>query len=369
MPNEPNSNWGRCRSDGGRSLTALPEDNVKATKTMIKHVGVVMAGALSATAWACGATAPTQELVDARRAYERAQVSPATEYTPDDLLNARQALDRAEAVHKDDPGSNEEAHLAYLAARRAQIATARGQIAQAKASEAKAKARYQANLERTAAKSQGELAKTRTELDSARQAQSTAEAARQSAEQRAAAALQSLSQVATVKEEQRGMVITLSGSVLFPSGGDTLSPIAQQSLDQVAEALKEQSPEGPIVIEGHTDSRGSTETNEQLSQKRAQAVATYLSTRGIEASRIQVVGRGENQPVASNDTTDGRASNRRVEIVIGGRGSSQGTTFGAAPKPSAGGAAAKTLPQQPMQQPRPQGTQPPSPASDSPLNY
>jgi outer membrane protein OmpA-like peptidoglycan-associated protein len=345
------------------ALQPYPEDNVKATKTMIKHVGsVVMAGGLSAMAWACGSSAPTQELVDARRAYERAQVSPATEYTPDDLLNARQALDRAEAVHEDDPGSEKEAHLAYLAARRAQIATARGQIAQAKQSEAKAKAKYQAQLERTAASSQGELAKTRSELNSARQAQSTAEAARQSAEQRAAAALQSLSQVATIKEEQRGMVITLSGSVLFPSGGDTLSPSAQQSLDQVAEALKEQSPEGPIVIEGHTDSRGSAETNEQLSQKRAQAVASYLATRGIDGSRIQVVGRGENQPVASNDTTDGRASNRRVEIVLGGRGSAQGTTIGTMPKPSGGGAAAKTLPQQSPQQP-------PAPSPQSPLNY
>jgi hypothetical protein len=113
-----------------------------------------MAGALSATAWACGSSAPTQELVDARRAYERAQVSPATEYTPDELLTARQALDRAEAAHEDDPGSNTEAHLAYLAARKAQLAAARGEMAQAKASEAKAKATYQAQLEKTATSSQ-----------------------------------------------------------------------------------------------------------------------------------------------------------------------------------------------------------------------
>jgi outer membrane protein OmpA-like peptidoglycan-associated protein len=329
-----------------------------------------MAGALCAAALACGSSAPTQELVDARRAYERAQVSPATEYTPNDLLTARQALDKAEAAHNDDPGSNTEAHLAYLAARRAQMAAARGEIAKAKANETKAKATYQARLEKTAASSQGELAKTRGELDNAREAQSSAEAARQEAEQRAAAALQSLSQVATIKEEQRGTVITLSGAVLFPSGGDTLSPIAQQSLDQVAQALQEQSPEGPIIIEGHTDSRGSDTTNEALSQKRAQAVANYLSTRGLDASRIQVVGRGEAQPVASNDTTDGRASNRRVEIVVGGRGSGQGTTVGAMPKPTAGGAAAKTLPQQPQQtQQQPARQQPPAPSGGSPQNY
>ena len=332
-----------------------------------------MAGALSATAWACGSSAPTQELVDARRAYERAQVSPATEYTPDDLLTARQALDRAEAAHEDDPGSNAEAHLAYLAARRAQLAAARGEMAEAKASEAKAKATYQAQLEKTATSSQSQLAKTQGELDKAREAQSSAEAARQTAEQRAAAALQSLSQVAMVKEEQRGMVITLSGSVLFPSGGTTLSPIAQQSLDQVAEALKQQSDDTPLVIEGHTDSRGSDATNDRLSQERAQAVASYIATRGIDPSRVQAVGRGESQPIASNDTTDGRASNRRVEIVVGGRSSEPATSFGAVNKAAPGGAAAKTLPpspqqpqqrpmqqQQRIQQPQP-GAQPPAP--------
>jgi outer membrane protein OmpA-like peptidoglycan-associated protein len=315
-----------------------------------------MAGALSATAWACASTAPTQELVDARRAYERAQVSPASEYTPDDLLTARQALDRAEAAHEDDPGSNTEAHLAYLAARRAQLAAARGDMAQAKAAEAKARATYQAQLEKTATSSQDQLAKTRGELEEAREATSSAEAAQQAAERRAAAALQSLSQIATVREEQRGMVITLSGSVLFPSGGATLSPIARQSLDQVAEALKQQAPEQQLIIEGHTDSRGSDATNERLSQERAQAVASYLATRGVDSSRIQVVGRGEEQPIASNDTTDGRASNRRVEIVVGGDSSEPATTFGTVNKAAPGGAAAKTLPQEPLPTERPRAS-------------
>jgi outer membrane protein OmpA-like peptidoglycan-associated protein len=349
---------------------ALPEDTVESTKTMIKHVGrMVMAGALSATAWACGASAPTQELVDARRAYQRAQVSPATEYTPDDLLTARQALDRAEAAHKDDPGSAAEAHLAYLAARRAQIATARGEIAESQAMAEQAQASYRSRLERTAESSQNQLAKTQGELKDARQAQSTAEAQAQRAEQRAAAALQSLSQIANVREEQRGMVITLSGAVLFPSGGDELSPAAKLSLDRVAEALQQQKAEAPIVIEGHTDSRGGTEMNERLSQERAQAVATYLASRGLDAARIQAVGRGESEPIASNDTTDGRASNRRVEIIVGGESSTQGATFGAMPKPTptTGGAAARTLPegappqpgmQQPGMQQQPRSQQP-----------
>jgi outer membrane protein OmpA-like peptidoglycan-associated protein len=322
------------------------EDNVESIDTMTKYSArALLAAALCATAWACGSTAPTAQLVDARRAYERAQLSPASQYTPDDLLTARQALDRAEAAHEEDPGSSTEAHLAYLADRKAQMAEARGEIAQSKAVEAKARADYQSKLEHTAASSQQALSKTRGELDTARKAQSSAEAGRMEAEKRASAALQSLSQVATVKEEQRGMVITLAGNVLFPSGGDVLSPIAQQSLDQVAKALEEQSPETGIVIEGHTDSRGSTSTNDSLSQRRAQAVANYLATRGIESTRIQAVGRGENQPIASNDTTDGRASNRRVEIIVGGSSSAQGATFGTVQKPTPGGAAAKSMPQ------------------------
>ena len=333
------------------------EDDVKSTSTMIKHA--VMAGALAATAWGCGASAPTQELVDARRAYEQAQVGPASQYTPDDLLTARQALDRAESAHEDDPGSEKEAHYAYLAARRAQIAQARGELMQSKKTEAKAMEQYHAQLKETAQSSQGQLAKTQSELEEARAETSEADAARKQAEQRMQAALESLSQVATVREEQRGTVITLSGAVLFPSGGDELLPIAKQSLDRVAAALMDKQPEGQIVIEGHTDSRGGAQMNEQLSEKRAQAVADYLATRGIDRSRIQTVGRGESQPIASNDTPEGRANNRRVELVIGRQG------YGAMPmqRPAAG--AAKTMPddtQQRMQMQQPQqGTQPPSP--------
>jgi outer membrane protein OmpA-like peptidoglycan-associated protein len=311
---------------------------VESTNNMARHlIRFGTAGALCVSAWACGSSAPTQELVDARRAYERAQASPATEYTPDQLLTARQALDRAEAAHEDDPGSATEAHLAYLAARKSQIAAAQGKAAESKAMQDKADATYQARLKEAATSSQDELAKAHSELEEARQAQSAAE-------QRAATALQSLSEVAIVKEEERGTVITLSGAVLFPSGGDTLSPTAQQSLEQVATALRDQPPERPIVIEGHTDSRGATEMNEQLSQRRAQAVANYLSSHGVDMSRLQVVGKGEENPIASNDTTDGRASNRRVEIVLGGHGSQPATTYGARPTQTPG-SSAKSLPE------------------------
>jgi outer membrane protein OmpA-like peptidoglycan-associated protein len=269
--------------------------------------------ACTAAAGACGSSAPTPELVDARRAYAVAEVSPAPQLKPDKLLTAREALSRAETAHKNDPGSETEAHLAYLAERKAQVAVADAEIVAAKNSETKAEESYREQLERAASGNQAELQSTRQELESER-------AARTSAEAQAAEALKSLAQVASIKEEQRGTVITLSGSVLFPSGDDQLSPIARQSLDRIATVLTEQPAEKRIGIEGYTDSRGSDAFNQQLSQKRADAVRSYLVRGGVSAERIQAFGRGESSPIAPNDTAEGRAGNRRVEIVIQGSG-------------------------------------------------
>ncbi len=71
-----------------------------------------------------------------------------------------------------------------------------------------------------------------------------------------------------------------------------------------------------IAVEGHTDSRGAAERNERLSQERASSVREYLIARGVDPAKIRAEGRGEGEPVATNDTLEGRAENRRVEIVI-----------------------------------------------------
>lgn len=280
--------------------------------------------ACAAAAAACGSSAPTRELVDARRAYNVAEVSPAAQLRPDKLLTARQALSLAEAAHKNDPGSEAEAHLAYLAERKAQLAVADAEIAAAKNNEVKADEAYREQLQRAASGNQAQLQSTRQELESER-------AARTAAEARTAEALKSLAQVASVNEEQRGTVITLSGSVLFPSGNDQLSSLARQSLDRVATILTEQPGEKPISIEGYTDSRGGDAFNQQLSQKRADAVRSYLVSRGLPAERVQAVGRGEASPIASNDTSEGRANNRRVEIVIQGANSAQSAALPPSP--------------------------------------
>jgi outer membrane protein OmpA-like peptidoglycan-associated protein len=270
---------------------------------------MLLAGALALPMAACGSTAPTQQLVDARRAINEARASEAAKLTPDKLLTAEQALERAETAHEDDAGSAQEAHLAYLASRKAHIAMAYGKIASAKDTETQAEAKYKSDLEHVANTSQSELSATKNELESEK-------AARAEAEKRAAAALASLNEVAKVNEESRGTVITLPGGVLFPSGGSTLSPSAKQALGQVADALAAQPVESKIMIEGHTDDRGSDTANQQLSQSRADAVRSFLVERGMPPDRIQAIGKGESAPLTGNDTSEGRATNRRVEVVV-----------------------------------------------------
>jgi outer membrane protein OmpA-like peptidoglycan-associated protein len=112
-------------------------------------------------------------------------------------------------------------------------------------------------------------------------------------------------------------VITLSGQVLFTTGKATLQPNAKEALSQVAAALKESGSTQQITIEGHADARGNEEKNLKLSKQRAEAVRDYLVSEGVPAERVIATGFGETRPVASNDTSEGRANNRRVEIVLG----------------------------------------------------
>jgi outer membrane protein OmpA-like peptidoglycan-associated protein len=116
------------------------------------------------------------------------------------------------------------------------------------------------------------------------------------------------------KDEARGTIITLSGSVLFRSNDSALLPAALTRLDQVAEALVAKGQR--VTVEGYTDSRGSQSTNMSLSQRRADSVRSYLVTRGFPTEKIEARGMGPDRPIADNTSAEGRANNRRVEIVI-----------------------------------------------------
>lgn len=109
--------------------------------------------------------------------------------------------------------------------------------------------------------------------------------------------------------------IEMGSSVLFNTNSSTLSPVAQAALSKVAYNLGE-FPNTDVTVVGYTDNTGTAAINNPLSLKRAESVATYLENHGVSASRVQAVGEGDSNPIASNATAAGRAQNRRVEIYI-----------------------------------------------------
>lgn len=121
---------------------------------------------------------------------------------------------------------------------------------------------------------------------------------------------------AEVERVGEGIKITLGeNSVNFDLNKSTLTPAAKANLDKLVPVFKEYA-DTNIEIFGYTDSSGSDEYNQKLSEQRAAAVKTYLSTKGITAARIYTKGMGEADPIAANDTKEGMAKNRRVEFAI-----------------------------------------------------
>jgi len=273
--------------------------------------------AVSVIGAGCAATGPTPELVSAREAYADAAAGTAAKYEPSRLLAAKRALDEAEAVHEDDPGSYEEKHHAYVALRRAQIASTYGSLGAARAHEQSAERDYALTQDKLRTSAERGLEHQRDITEQRTRELEAEKAERAKLEARLRTALESLKELALVKEEQRGLVVTLNGSVLFVTGKAELLPTAKERLDQVAEALKSAEDDQMFVIEGHTDSVGTDESNMKLSKDRAEAVRTYLVSKGVDPKRISAVGKGEGTPTADNNTPEGRANNRRVEIVIG----------------------------------------------------
>jgi outer membrane protein OmpA-like peptidoglycan-associated protein len=117
-----------------------------------------------------------------------------------------------------------------------------------------------------------------------------------------------------VQKTERGLVLTL-GDVMFDTGQATLKSGAYGTLDRLATALREKSGR-KVLIEGHTDNVGSDESNQGLSERRAQSVQSALMQRDVARSQMTALGKGENFPIASNDSENGRQSNRRVELIF-----------------------------------------------------
>jgi len=162
------------------------------------------------------------------------------------------------------------------------------------------------------------------ELRIANERQMAADAARTQAEANAAAnaekvrqeLLAQLSQVLETRDTPRGIVVNMA-DVLFDTGRYDLRPEAREKLAKLAGILQVH-PGLQVEVEGHTDSTGSAELNQTLSEQRAEAVATYLIEQGVSRSNVKAMGLGEDDPVADNSTVHGRQKNRRVEIIISG---------------------------------------------------
>jgi outer membrane protein OmpA-like peptidoglycan-associated protein len=269
----------------------------------------------------CAATAIPTELSNARQAYQHASEGPAAQLVPAELHKAKQALDRAEISFEKEPKSFRTKDLAYVAERKAMKADALASIAAQKVNTARANKSYQTTQGEIIERAQADLARARTEKADAATAEAAADLAaaqqaRMDAENRADDALAKLAAIAKLKEEARGLVLTLSGSVVFASNQASILPAAQSRLNQVSEALLSTDNLRNLVIEGHTDSIGSEAYNMQLSQRRADSVRSYLVSRGYPADMIDASGIGEIRPIASNSNPEGRSNNRRVEIII-----------------------------------------------------
>ena len=118
-----------------------------------------------------------------------------------------------------------------------------------------------------------------------------------------------------VIREGEAIVIRFKEKVLFAYDRSDLSAAAKTNLDKLKATLLKY-PETNILVIGHTDSKGSDDYNMGLSERRATSVINYLRNNGINSGRLTAIGKGESDPVASNDTEDDRAQNRRVEFVI-----------------------------------------------------
>ena len=285
--------------------------------------------ALTTLLVACGTALPPQDLVQARAELARASAGKAGQLQPAQVYEAKQALDAAEAKFKNEGVAPQTTDLAYVALRKAQLAEAQADVTMARQAYEQADKDMRAltgraleNYQRKVAEQQADLEKQKqqTEQEKANAAQARADAekehaARLEAERRMKQAIEDLAKIAAIKEESRGMVITLTGNVLFTSGKWDLLPGAQIKLNEVAEALKAQK-DRDIVVEGHTDNQGTVQTNLELGQKRAEAVRGYIVSRGVDAARITASGIGQARPLVDNSTPENRANNRRVEIVI-----------------------------------------------------
>ncbi|MGH9470837.1 MAG: OmpA family protein [Terriglobia bacterium] len=236
------------------------------------------------------------------------------------IMTAREAVQTAEDARTIAIRRAQQEHTAELQRQNEQRATEARQHAQQEAAARAQAEQAQQQAEQAQQEAQARAERARAQAEQAQQQAQQAQARAQQAEQQRTQArerlLQQLNSILQTRQTSRGLVVTMS-HVFFQTGQATLSGDTKVALAKLAGVLLAY-PGVKIEVDGYTDNTGSEETNQELSEKRADAVETFLVQQGVPESSITAHGMGESNPVAPNDTAMGRAMNRRVEIVITG---------------------------------------------------
>lgn len=261
---------------------------------------------------ACSSIPKTTSLLDqARGDYVAAQNNPkVASYAQLEMQQASVALEQANAAANHADSAEKIDKLAYLAKQKIALTQ---EVAKQKSAEAEiasaGKERNQVLLEQRT----NEADKAKMSAEQSKQAAQVAQGETEVAQARAVQLEAQLADLAA-KKTDRGMVITL-GDVLFGTDMARLTPDGMRTVQKLADILQ-QNPQRTVLIEGFTDSTGSTAHNQELSERRATAVRNALQELSVSGDRIAMRGYGEAYPVASNDTAQSRQLNRRVEIVL-----------------------------------------------------
>ncbi|MGH8207956.1 MAG: OmpA family protein, partial [Steroidobacteraceae bacterium] len=286
--------------------------------------GIALGASLALVLSACASLSPQQKsaYAQAQAEVQHLESEPlANQAAGQPLRQARDALSNADSAVKHHD-AQDVMYWSYMATRRAEIGEAmvaelraRNQVADATAERARLQLAFQRQRTELA---QSQAQQAREQAQSAQQQlqqQQQRLQAQQTQQQLAQVRAQAQQQIAQAQQQQQqareqlealqarqtsqGMVLTLSGSPLFATGSDTLEPGAVQSLQNVAH-LMQQHPMMKVRVQGFTDNRGSDQYNDELSQRRAQAVANALESDGVDPTRLEAIGRGKSLPVASN---------------------------------------------------------------------
>lgn len=288
----------------------------------LTRISMVVAPLALVSLGACGGDRPPpKSLVDARTELATAKNGIAVKLDPTDVHEAELALQKAEQAWSNAPDEPNTLDFAVIAQRKAQIAEAEAAVLKAQQDAEVAKRELQGVMSTQLQSARGQLDQTKQALNKTQEQlqteQKTADEQRKKLadlEAKLKDARDTIAKIAAVKDDDRGMVITLQGEVLFPTGKWELKAGAMAKLDQIADALRGK--EQPMVVYGFTDNVGTHDNNMELSQKRATSVRDYLASKGIPQDLITAQGKGPDVPISDNNSVEGRAANRRVEIVV-----------------------------------------------------